>query len=155
MSRHFLYAAAALASLPLLAASLCAEDAPARKRTVRIAGSWNLTAEKHDKTDMDGERTRILTCTGSPTLKKGRNMIRGPWEVDAKADTIVCDFDGKKFVLTGNPTFQRLDPKGNIVSAIVGQKETIIEVTFVDAKTTVKGPSKTFPVEAPAPTEGK
>ncbi len=132
-----------LAGIALVTGVFAADDAAPRRKTVRIAGAWNLTAVLHDKTEMDGERTKVLTCTGKPTLKHGRNMINGPWDVDAKADTIKCDFDGKKFILSGSPQVQRKDPKGKVLSIVAGEKETVIELAFADAKMTVTGPSKT------------
>jgi hypothetical protein len=146
--------AAAALFVPAFAAESSVAPTPGRK-TMRIAGQWNLTAQKHEKTEMEGERTKLLTSTGKATLKHGPNLIRGPWDIDGKADVIQCDFVGKKFILSGSPVVDQKDKAGNVVKTITGQPGCVVEIDFAGGAINAKGPHTAriadgVPLAAPA-----
>lgn len=108
------------------------------RKTLRVAGQWNLTAEKHDHAEMEGQRTKLLVSTGHPTLKHGPDMFRGPWDVDAHADRIEADFAQKKFILRGSPAVVSKDPKTHsTLKSLTGTVDTVIEIGFADLKIAV------------------
>jgi hypothetical protein len=123
------------------------------RKTIPIAGQWNLTAEKHDRPEMDGPRTKLLVSTGHPTLKHGPDMFRGPWDIDAHADQIDADFVRKKFVLRGSPVVATKDPKTKAtLKTLTGGPDAVIEVGFADLKIEVTaGEAKD---ETPVPPAG-
>ncbi len=113
------------------------------RRTLPIAGRWNLTAASIEKTKTDGSRTLLLTASGQPTLKRGANAIKGPWEIEAKAERIECDFVAKKFILTGSPEVRRrATPPATGWVTLHGELATIVELGLSDDSAKTEGPSK-------------
>ena len=113
------------------------------RRTLPIAGRWNLTAGSIEKTKTDGPRTLLLTASGQPTLKRGTNAIKGPWEIEAKAERIECDFVGKKFILTGSPEVRRrATPPATGWVILHGEAATVVELGLKDDSVKTEGPSK-------------
>ena len=112
-----------------------------------IGREWNLTAEKHEKAEMDGPRTKLLISTGHPTLKHGTNLFRGPWDIDAKADRIETNFARKTFILSGTPTVTTNHPKtGVLQKTLTGNPDTVIEITLEDRQIKITaGEAKTTP----------
>ncbi len=138
-------------------ATATAAPAPARvpRKTMRIAGQWNLTAEKHDHTEMDGKRTNLLVSTGHVTLKHGSNMFRGPWDIDARAERVEADFVRKKFVLHGSPYVATKAPKtGAILKTMTGAADAVIEIGIEDPKIEVTSGDVKTESPTPAPASG-
>jgi|GEM_PF-5937255 len=126
------------------------------RKTLRVAGQWNLTAEKHDHAEMEGQRTKLLISTGHPTLKHGPDMFRGPWDVDAHADRIEADFAQKKFFLRGSPAVVSKDPKTHTtLKSLTGTADTVIEIGFADLKIAVTAGEAKDETTAPTATDGK
>lgn len=126
------------------------------RKTLRVAGQWNLTAEKHDHAEMEGQRTKLLVSTGHPTLKHGPDMFRGPWDVDAHADRIEADFAQKKFILRGSPAVVSKDPKTHTtLKSLTGTADTVIEIGFADLKIAVTAGEAKDEASAPTVTDGK
>jgi hypothetical protein len=124
-------------SLPAFAA----ENGP--RKTLRIAGAWNLTASHHEHTKKEGTRVKLLTSTGKPTLKHGPNAIRGPWDLEATAETIQCDFEAKKFILSGVSSVVAKDKAGKTEREITGKAGATIEINFADLAIEAQGPTVT------------
>lgn len=143
----------AILCLALLSPISAADPSP--RKTLRIAGAWNLTATHHEHTKKEGTRVKLLTSTGKPTLKHGPNPIRGPWDVEATAETIQCDFEGKKFILSGISSVVAKDKGGNTEREIIGKAGATIEINFADLAIEAKGPTVTkirdLAPAAPAP----
>jgi hypothetical protein len=145
------------AEIPIPAAH-ASVPAPPRvpRKTIPIAGQWNLTAEKHDRTEMDGPRTKLLVATGHPTLKHGPDMFRGPWDIDAHADRIDADFVQKKFILHGSPVVVSKDPKTHAtLKSLIGATDTVIEIGFTDLKIAVTAGDVKTETPAPAKADSK
>ena len=112
------------------------------RRTLPIGGRWNLTAGSIEKTKTEGTRTLLLTADGQPTLKRGVNLFKGPWEIEVKAKRIECDFVAKKFILTGSPEVRRRAvPPAAGWTTLRGEAATIVELGLKDDSVKVIGPS--------------
>jgi hypothetical protein len=126
-----------------------------RRQTIPIAKQWNLTAEKHDRAEMDGKRTKLLVSTGHVTLKHGANIVRGPWDIDARAERVEADFVRKKFVLHGSPYVATKDPKtGAILKAMTGAADAVIEIGIDDPKIEITAGEVKTESTTPAPAGG-
>jgi hypothetical protein len=106
-------------SLLVFAGIARGENDRPKRTTMPIGTSWSLTAERHERTITEGTRTKLLTSTGGPVLKHGANVIKGPWDIEAKAAKIECDFAAKKFILSGSPELRRFDPATRKLSSTI------------------------------------
>ena len=113
------------------------------RRTLPIAGRWNLTATNIEKTKTEGARTLLVTASGQPTLKRGANLFKGPWEIEAKAERIECDFVAKKFILTGSPEVRRrATPPATGWMILHGEAATVVELGLKDDSAKAEGPCR-------------
>lgn len=115
----------------------------AGRRTLPIGGRWNLTAASIEKNKLEGTRTLLLTASGQPTLKRGTNVFKGPWAIEAKAERIECDFVAQKFILTGSPEVRRRAvPPATGWTILRGEAATVVELGLKDDSVKTQGPSR-------------